>query len=173
MIHYVLSVRSSSDRLYLSYSFQSPSLHNSLFYSPSPSPYDPSVPISPSTSASACPALIPRISIARWSHHFLDSHIPGFLSVTRHKSMIVWVAIYCATVLWMQSIYTPISSSPTIVRSVPMGGYTHDSSHWRLGTMPAICCTSFCWKPLSTFSIWEIITQVSDPNRSTACTTAT
>ena len=66
--------------------------------------------------------------------------------------MIGWVAIYCATVLWRQAIYTQIYYSPTISRAAPMGGNTHVPSIWRLVTMPAIRRTTRWWNPSRYFS---------------------
>ena len=57
---------------------------------------------------SACPAFIPRISRAVFSHHFLDKRSPGFLSAARHKSMIVRVIMYCETMFWQQAIYVKL-----------------------------------------------------------------
>ena len=76
-----------------------PFLHPSLPYSPSPSPSDYSVTVSSPPSASACPALIPRMSREGCSRHHLDMRSPSFCSAARHNSMIVRVAMYCATVL--------------------------------------------------------------------------
>ena len=100
-----------SDRLFFSYSFQYPSLHTSLSYSPSPSNY--SFPVSPPTSDIAYPAIIPRISILVCSHHCLDSYSHGFCSAAIHNSMIGRVTIF-SNVFWWQAIYTLISSSPTV-----------------------------------------------------------
>ena len=157
VLNYVLYVRSPSDRLWLSQSFQYPSLRPSLSFSL----------IYPPPSSVAYPNLIPRILIAGCSHHCWDRRIPGFRSATRHKSMIGRVAMYYATVFWWQETYTLISSRPAIASATPMGGYTHVPSSWFLGPMPAIGCTVRWHKPSRTFSIQGVITHVSDPNRIT------
>ena len=89
-----------------------------------PAPITPP-PVSSLPSSATFPALIPMISMAGCSYHCLDRKIPSDRSAAKHKSMIGWVAVYCATVFWWQEIYTPISSIPTISNADPIGGYTH------------------------------------------------
>ena len=74
-------------------------------------------------------------------------HSPVFCSATRHNSMIGRVKMYCEIVFWRQSIYSPISSIPTIDSAAPMDLYTHVPSRLHLGPRPAIRRTTRCWKP--------------------------
>ena len=131
----------------------------------------PSSPSPPPTSDDTCPALIPRMFRAGCSHHRFDGFSPRFLFAARHKPMIGQVIMYCTTMFWKRAIYTSISSSPTFSIAAPMGGYIHDPPHWCLGIMPAIRHTAHWWKPLRAFSSRGVIAHISDPNRSTACTT--
>ena len=63
------------------------------------------------------------ISRVGCSHHLLDRITPGLRSSTKNKSIILLVAMYCATMFYHRAIYTPISSSPIIARSTRMDGY--------------------------------------------------
>ena len=130
-------------------------------------------PVSSLPSAATYPALILMIFRASCSHHLLNRRIPGFRSSAKHKSMIGRVAIYCATMFWRRAIYTPISSNPTIVSATPMSRYTHVPSRWRLGPMPAIRRAAWWWNSARVFPYQGVSTHVSDPKRSTACTTST
>ena len=140
------------DRIWFSYSFQYPSLHPSIYYSPSLSSSDSSVPISLPPYDAACPTLISMISREGCSNHCLDRRSPGFRSTARHKFVIVQVAMYCATMLWRRAIYAPISSIPTVASAAPMGAYTHVPYRWSLGPVPTILCTAWWWKTLRGFS---------------------
>ena len=158
--------------LIVSGSTSSFSISPSIF--PYPNIHLPLIPrIPPPTSAAVFPALIPRISIAGCSHHRLDILSPSFRSTARHNYMIGQVAIYFAAVFWWQSIYTLISSSPTVSRAAPMGGYTHVPSRLHSGPMPDIRRTARWWKPSMAFSRRGFNTHISEPNRNTACTTVT
>ena len=169
LLHHIIPVRYPSDSLWLSYSFQSPYLHPSLPFSTSPSPSDSSITFSTPSSASAFPALIPRISRVGCSHHRLNIRSPGFRSAARNKYMIVWVAMYCATVFWWREIYALILSRPTIASAAPMGEYTHVPSRWFLGPMPVIRCTAQWWKPSRVFYRQGVSTYVLDPHRLHHC----
>ena len=86
------------------------------------------------------------------SHHLRESLIPGLRSTARHKSMMGQVTMYCATVFWRRAIFTPI---------------------WAHARHPKNRQTARWWNPARAFSRWGFTTYVSDPNKSTACTTAT
>ena len=76
-------------------------------------------------SDAAFPSLIPSISRAGHSHHRLDRRSPVFRYSDIYKSIIGRVTMYCETMFWCNSIYTPIYYSPTIANAAPMGLYTH------------------------------------------------
>ena len=131
-----------------------------------------SSPLSPPLPSAADTLFVPAGSSPSCSHHLLATHSPDLRTVSSQRYIIVCVAMYCATIFFLFRTYAPISSNPASSILVPSGGYSQLPSTRCFVCLPVICMATLCWKNPKYLPMWGVITRVSDPNSSTACTTA-
>ena len=129
---------------------------------PSPSP-------SPSTANAAL--LDPSRSSPSCYHHRLATHAHGSLTVSSHRSRIGRAKMYCATISCLFRTYSPIYPNPVSWIVISSGGYSQILSSCRVDCLPVIFLDTMCWNPLMACIVRGVITHVSYPKISTACTT--
>ena len=98
--------------------------------------------------------------------------LPYDIMIEINSSSIRRVAIYWAMVFCRQRKCVSTSSSPTNDIYASRGGYYHHPNMYRFGFIPSIHWDTLWWNPLMVLPIMGFITQVSDPNRGVARTTA-
>ena len=137
--------------------------HPSSYPLPSSSP-SPSPPSYPS-------AYLPGKTSPSCSHHIYGARDSSLPSVTRHRSRMGRVSMYCATVLCRLEMYVSISSSQAALIASPKGGYSHVPSACRCGNFPESRPATLWWNPPTRRLLQGVTTPVSDPNSRMAWTT--
>ena len=99
------------------------------------------------------------------------THVPRIHTFTLQSSIIGRVAIYCADVFSLFSTYASISSNLAPCISVSRGGFYHIPYNKLRGFLPVIYQATPCWNPPRARPIQGVITHLSPPQNSTACTT--
>ena len=86
-------------------------------------------------------------------HHLFDSCDPGLLPISRHRSIMGQVYMYCVTIFCHMEIYISISSKTTSLIASPKGGYSHITSTCFCGIFSKIRLVTIWLKPTK-FSSW-------------------
>ena len=119
-----------------------------------------SSPLSPFLSSYDTTAIAPTRSSTSYSYHCLATHSPGIRTVSLHSPRIGLVKIYCATVLYLFIIYSPISSNPASCISIFSGNYYKIPSTCRVGFLPVICLDTLCLNPPRSQPMRGVITHI-------------